>query len=341
MKNSALAITAPVAAALLAIVVVAWVILSDARSTEVGKAFTSTPEFLFWLLVLGGQAAVWLVALPYVATTVWRRGRDLRGRGALDALALLSLALTAVVLLAIAVRFTVGAPENGNADLRGVPTGDAWPLPDHVDRVGPIVLFAMLVVIAAVVGMWLAGIALRELARTPSVDDVPRFVELRNEMNTLLAIAGVVIGLGTLASGLLREAVLATNEIALAKKPLTQPSVAIKDDPSTKLVEAYRTALEFDPKYVALYGLFFTLLLALAFAPSYLALRSAARELREDTLPLPPPTANEFDEVRQKRRALDELLQTNLSAFGSFKAGIAILSPLAGSLTALILGLPT
>ena len=37
-------------------------------------------------------------------------------------------------------------------------------------------------------------------------------------------------------------------------------------------------------------------------------------------------SANDFDEVRQKRRALDELLQTNLSAFGSFKAGIAILS---------------
>jgi hypothetical protein len=151
----------------------------------------------------------------------------------------------------------------------------------------------------------------------------------------------VVIGLGTLASGLLREAVLATNEIALEKRPETQPSISIKDDPTTALTEAYRTALEFDPKYVALYGLFFTLLLALAFAPSYLALRSAARELREHTLPLPPPTANDFDEVRQKRQTLDELLQTNLTAFGSFKAGIAILSPLAGSLTALILGLPT
>ena len=250
---------------MLAILVVVWVILSDARSTEVGKAFTSTPEFLFWLLVLGGQAAVWLVALPYVAATVWRRGRDLRAQRALGAVAVLSLALTALMLLAISVRFTVGAPENSDAALRGVPAGDAWPLPKHGDRVGPLVLFAMLVVIAAVVGIWLAGIALREIARRPSVDEVPRYVELRNEINTLLAIAGVVIGLGTLASGLLREAVLATNEIALEEKPQTQPSVPIKDDPSTALTEAYRTALEFDPKYVALYGLFFTLLLALAF----------------------------------------------------------------------------
>ena len=341
MKNSALAITAPVAAALLAILVVAWVVLSDARSTEVGKAFTSTPEFLFWLLVLGGQAAVWLVALPYVAATVWRRGRGLRADGALDVLALLSVALTALLLLGISVWFTVGAPEEGEAKLRGVPAGDAWPLPNHGDRVRPLVLFAMLVVIAAVVGIWLAGAALREIARRPSVDDVPRFVQLRSEINMLLAIAGVVIGLGTLASGLLREAVLATNEIALEAKPATQPSVPVKDDPATAQTEAYRTALEFDPKYVALYGLFFTLLLALAFAPSYLALRSAARELREGTLPLPPPTASDFDEVRQKRETLDELLQTNLSAFGSFKAGIAILSPLAGSLMALVLGLPT
>ena len=341
MKNSALAITAPVAAALLSILVVAWVILVDARSTDVGKAFTSTPEFLFWLLVLGGQAAVWVVALPYVAATVWRRGRDLRAHRALGAVAVLSVALTALVLLAISVRFTVGAPENDDPPLRGVPSGDAWPLPDHGDRVGPLVVFAMLVVVAAVVGIWLAGIALREIARRPSVDQVPRFVELRNEINMLLAIAGVVIGLGTLASGLLREAVLATNEIALTDKPETQPSVPIQDDPSTTPTEAYRTALEFDPEYVALYGLFFTLLLALAFAPSYLALRSAARELRERTLPLPPPTADEFDDVRQKRQTLDELLQTNLAALGSFKAGIAILSPLAGSLTALVLGLPT
>jgi hypothetical protein len=341
VRNSALAITAPVAAALLAILAVAWVILSGARSTDVGEAFSSTPEFLFWLLALGGQAAVWLVALPYVLATAWQRGRDLRAHGALGALALVSVGLTALILLAIAVRFTVGARDNSNGDLRGVPNGDTWPLPNHTDRVGPLVLFAMLVVIAAVIGMWLGGIALREIARNPSVDDVPRFVALRNEINTLLTIAGVLIGLGTLASGLLREAVLATNEIGLAQKPETQPFARIEDDPSTALVEAYRTALEFDPKYVALYGLFFTVLLALAFAPVYLALRSAAHELREHTLPLPPPTANEFDEVRGKRQALDDFLQTNLSAFGNFKAGIAILSPLAGSLTALVLGLPT
>lgn len=356
MKNAALAITAPVAAALFAIVIVSAWILWRADSTPVGEAFTSTPEFLFWLLVLGAQAAVWFVALPYVVGTVWRRARSLHSAGTLDVLSLASLGVAALVLITTAVSFTLASVIIVGNSPRHLPTGDAWPLPDHTLKVQPLVGFALLVGVLAVIGIWIAGAAVTEISRDTgtvksarfrdtSALDLTRFVELRNEINTLLAIAGVIIGFGTLASGLLREAVLATNQIELDQPPPpdTQPYVRLNDDPATPNTDesGYRLDLEFDSQYVALYGLFFTVLLAVAFAPSFLALRTAGRNLRDCALPLPAPTDSSFDDIRRKRKALDEFLQTGMSALASFKAGIAILSPLAGSLAALLLDLPT
>ena len=344
MRNSALTIVAPVAAALLAIGVVSVSIRWGASSSDVGEAFVSTPEFLFWLLVLGAQGAVCVVALPYVAGTVRGRARKLRAADVLPGAAVATIALAGLALVGTAAAFTLASrPFIGRS--RAVPFGAEWPLPDHMLRVQPLVAFALVVGVLAVIGMWLDGVALTELSREASAPDLPRFVELRSEMNTLLAIAGVIIGLGTLASGLLREAVLATNEIALARRPADAPQqfVRIEDDPATPgVVESgFRTELEFDPQYVALYGLFFTVLLAIAFAPSYLALRAAGATLRDRTLPLPAPTDDHFDDISTKRKALDEFLQTRLTALASFKAGLAILSPLAGSVAALILDLPT
>jgi hypothetical protein len=284
-----------------------------------------------------------VVALPYVAGTVRGRARKLRAAGVLPGAAVATIALAGLALVGTAAAFTLASrPFIGR--LRGVPFGAEWPLPDHMLRVQPLVAFALVVGVLAVIGMWLDGVALTELSREASTPDLPRFVDLRSEMNTLLAIAGVIIGLGTLASGLLREAVLATNEIVLETRPpnKTQPFVRVEDDPATPVVESsFRTELEFDPQYVALYGLFFTVLLAIAFAPSYFALRAAGANLRDRTLPLPAPTDDRFDDISTKRKALDEFLQTRLTALASFKAGLAILSPLAGSVAALILDLPT
>ena len=307
-------------------------------------AFTSTPQFFFWLLVLGAQAAVWVVAIGPVGTTVWRRGRSLRSAGVLNATALMSLGLAALLLIGTTLGLILSKITVGGSP-RNIPSGDTWPLPDHATRVQPLVGFAVLVGVLAIIGLWLAGAALKEISKDRSAVELEGFVALRNELNMLLAIAGVIIGLGTLASGLLREAVLATNHITLAEQPpASQPSIRISDNPTTSNIDesGYRLDIPFDAQYVALYGLFFTVLLAVAFAPSFLALRAAGRSLRDHALPLPAPTDASFDEVEQRRRSLDDFLQTNLLALASFKAGIAILSPTPpGSLAALLLDLPS
>ncbi len=337
-----------------AVGVAVWV---GARSDEVAKAFTSTPEFLFWLLALGTQAAVLVVALPYVCVTVWRRGRSLRSTDVLDARSVAGLGVVALLLVWIAAAFTAGsgtkvgdlplAPNLAHL-LRDFPNGKAL-LPDFGLRVGPLYGVAIFGGVLAVVGIWLAAVALLEMSRDTASGGLARFVELRNEINTLLAIAGLIIGLGTLAIGLLREAVIATNQVTLKDPPKchAQPHAGIDcyrrihDDPKTlDVAEAgYRTDLKFDPLYVALYGLFFTVLFAVAFAPSYLALRIAGDNLRDRTFPLPAPTESNFDEIKRRRETFDASLQTNLSALASVKAGVAILSPLVGSLISLLLGL--
>jgi len=59
--------------------------------------------------------------------------------------------------------------------------------------------------------------------------------------------------------------------------------------------------------------------------------------MREATYPLPDPSDATFFDVVEKRSKLDDLLQTNLSATMTFKAGVAIFTPLAASLTSTLL----
>jgi hypothetical protein len=61
-------------------------------------------------------------------------------------------------------------------------------------------------------------------------------------------------------------------------------------------------------------------------------MRRAGAKLRDDSYPLPEPNDERFFEVVEQRSAFDTLLQTNLSATATFKAGVAIFTPLAASL---------
>jgi hypothetical protein len=90
--------------------------------------------------------------------------------------------------------------------------------------------------------------------------------------------------------------------------------------------------LAFDKWYVIAYGLLFTGILALAFAPTLLVMRRTGERLRNRSFPLPRPTSPAFDTTVVRRASFDALLETNLTATATFKAGIAIATPLAASL---------
>lgn len=279
-------------------------------------AFIRTPQFLVLLLLLCAQAAFWVFALVPVVGTVYRRFVGLRTQQALQAGTVASVTASALFLLALGVLFD-NATRYGISTLVAftkLPTN--WPLAHHNLKVTVIVLVPVLLGMLAIVGVWLVGIALQNLpfAATPTKADVESYLEGRNDLNTLIGVAAVIIGLGTLSTGALRNAVLALNP-SLPAQPIYQ----------------------FDTQYLLVYGLFYTGLLAIAFAPSYLALREAGARLRERAHPLPAPQDPAFSSVVSDRKTLDEFLQLDLFASATVKAGLAIITPLITSLIALLI----
>jgi hypothetical protein len=257
-----------------------------------------------------------------------------------------------LVLTLLTLYLLFGARLGLYADLpRGsVPSSSTWPLAHHTTKVTPLVLVALVIGGFAIAGMWLTTLAFanRPRSATSSAASVTRFIELRTELTALLAVAGVLIGLATLSSGALREAVLAVRDkhvyrndsVACLERKLADTGTSAEELRRTvradfkDLLETYPacTRLHFDQEYVLAYGLLFTGVLGLAFAPSYLFMRRAGAKLRDDSYPLPEPNDERFFGVVEQRSAFDALLQTNLSATATFKAGVAIFTPLAASL---------
>jgi hypothetical protein len=205
----------------------------------------------------------------------------------------------------------------------------------------------------AIAAMWLTGVGFENLGRrTQAPSRVSRFLDLRSDLTGMLAVAGVLIGLATLSSGALRAAVLAANDegiyrqktIACLQERVDRDEQAASPQPPVRarfdeLIARYPDCkpLQFDEQYVLAYGLLFSGLLAIAFAPSFLSMREAGARLRDDVYPLPDPDDSTFFDAVENRRKLDDLLQTGLSATATFKAGVAILTPLVASLVSTLL----
>ncbi len=327
-------------------------ILFDWDSTRESRAFVSTPQFILWVLILCGQAAIWVGAAGFAGLTLRGRWRDLQQRQALGAGAVVALASAVVLtLLAVVLLFGTRLGIYAHHLPRGsVPSDSTWPLAHHTWKMTPLVGTAMLIGGMAIAGMWLTTVAFGDLARhaTSSSASVTRFIELRTELTALLALAGVLVGLATLSTGALREAVIAVRdkpvyrntEVSCLERKLAETGTSAEEIRRTvrtdlnDLLGTYPkcTEVPFDQEYVLAYGLLFTGVLGLAFAPSYLFMRRAGAELRDRSYPLPEPQDPKFFEIVERRNSFDVLLQTNLSATATFKAGVAILTPLAASL---------
>ena len=93
----------------------------------------------------------------------------------------------------------------------------------------------------------------------------------------------------------------------------------------------------FPSQSIIIYGLAFTLILILIYVPTYFNLTNAGRELRNARYPY-PQRLDELKSVMEKRKTLDELLQTNISITENLKNGIFTLSPLVSGLIAGLLG---
>ncbi len=93
----------------------------------------------------------------------------------------------------------------------------------------------------------------------------------------------------------------------------------------------------FPVSYVIIYGTVFTLLLLLVYIPTHLTLSQASRELRDSLCPL--NSLSTLKDTVEKRKSLDELLQTNIGLTQNLKSGVVTLAPLVSSLVVSLLGI--
>jgi hypothetical protein len=96
--------------------------------------------------------------------------------------------------------------------------------------------------------------------------------------------------------------------------------------------------VKFPPEVVWAYGGYFTVILALAYIPTYLHLQSVGKNLRDDTFPLLTPAHKSFKDRQERREEVDELLELQTGPLGNMKTNVAILAPLASSLVSVLLG---
>ena len=106
---------------------------------------------------------------------------------------------------------------------------------------------------------------------------------------------------------------------------------------SVLITTGYADENNFPVTVMISYGLFFTMVLVLFYAPTHLLLTETSRKLRDGLCPI--ENVSKLEECLRQRKSLDEWLQTNVGLAQNLKAGIVALSPLISSFLASVLGI--
>jgi len=157
----ALLVAAPTAAFVAMAVWILWDVPPRGRSAR----FVASPQFVVWLLILCGQAAVWALASGFVWITVSQRIRELWRRDDVTSTQLGGLAVALLILILLAVARV--PPDDLNlypVELRDLPAG--FPLDNHSHKVRVIVVIGAVIGFTAIAGMWAAAMLLDRLRPT-------------------------------------------------------------------------------------------------------------------------------------------------------------------------------
>ncbi|HEX6699538.1 MAG TPA: hypothetical protein VF101_02300 [Gaiellaceae bacterium] len=259
-----------------------------------------TGPYALWIVLISIQPALWFVSLIPLARVL--RTLAQYGSGAWRRIALLALEFAVLIAVGIvASNHLVHLPDY---------------LPAHREKLAAISVLGGLFGLAAAVGVWLTQEKLRGMEAAPITDgSVTDVLETRDTLQNLFLFLGAIVGLAILGAAGERGAIAAYSDLSERKDPGSFPK-----------------------EYVLTYGIYFSLLLALVYVPVHLKLRAVGHRLREHYFELPSPTDSKWADVCAKRKTFDELLALNIGPAANFKAGLAILTPLIGSLTGLLLG---
>jgi hypothetical protein len=280
------------------------------------KDFAWSGPFMLWGALICAQTAAWAVAVPMLAgrrkglAHLWEKRIVVAG---------------AVLWLFALVGAGIGAygPDHGD-----------WGSFEYVDhrtiKIGILGAAGSAVAMYGVLGLWAVYRELKEKLGQGGIglDYLGRYIVLQEKLQALLVIVGSLLGLTIFAVAAERNAVLAWGD---PDCPTQTPLQKFVFGPA-------HCETHFPPEYMLIYGFFFTTLLAFAYAPAQLALVSAGRRIRDSAAPLDNLAPDAIVERHARREALESLLDLKLGTFGSFRSGLAILTPLLGSLTAVLFG---
>jgi hypothetical protein len=280
--NSFLAMVLAVGGFLLGLGIMYFAARRDPRSA----AFVESPSGKVWILLIAAQVAFWAV----VATPLWLGLRTLL-RAFRDQLR--GSRLQSVLFAGIFLALLSLAP-------RVLPKVDD-PLAYHEWKIGLISAMGVVAVgVPALVGMlWVRIVAESVQPRVPTRDgEVYR--HLRDSLQRLLRLVGAAVGLSTLSTGALLQ--------ALAENSPQSTSVS--------------------SQLVLLWGAGATVLVMLAYVPAYLSLRALGQGLITRVLPMPALGSSDWFDWEAKRKSLSAYLQLDQNLLDRLESGIFILAPL-------------
>jgi hypothetical protein len=264
--------------------------------------------FAAWTIAMGFAAAYWFAVFLPSAAWCWQLTRDYRAP---------------MHWLLVLIRMVVSL--GSIAIIMGTPgyllptSGDVIDLPDHGARVGAIIAIATVAGVPAIFGIIWVYLVVHDPARwsvsLPMATRVATLLRLRDELQRFLVVLGGSIGLAVLTTSIFRKLVLVVHRTEVEAKTFSYP-----------------------PEIVVLYGLFFSVLIFLVYAPAHAALASRARVLASEVYKINSRTkTTEMADQLKKRAELVTHLGLKSGVMGSFQNGLVIVAPLLASLPTLLL----
>jgi hypothetical protein len=294
-----------------------WMLVDLPFDETAEKDFIARPAALLWFLTIVAQVSLWLIAATLVARRIGYLHKEVGTNGRGRPLP----AVVALGLFILAVSFLI------SFDWSWWPFASLpdYPLANRSIKIALLYAFGVPLTLVPVYGVLLVHargkslVALQE-GNGRSTDDVRRehlvtFFDLREDLRLFLIAAGAIVFLATLSVGALRSAILAAAP------------------------EDKKLAATFPAEYVLVYGLFFSLVLAAIYVPTYGVVRRLGEAIRNALLTklTATPTSKQFRDWHEERTSLDKALGLDAGALSGFKAGAFIAAPLLASIVSLLL----
>ena len=284
-----------------AVLLTTGVLALQGAASEESGAFLRNDRTMLWAVLLCVQSALWAV----LGTSLLRSHGRIRRRHFEDGVGrelIGRLAISIVVVVALASAFA----------LIGASLIPEYPLAHRSILRAGLSAVGFFVMALAITGMWLVEASVGSVRDAPPEQQLARYLGLRGELHDVLGAAAAIIGMTILVGAGLRGAIL--DAVAGARFPA---------------------------EYLLYYGAYYSALLALAYSPAHVAFRRVGLELRDRLQPFPSAGAQPWAQWYADRKALESLLELNLSNSRTLQTGLAIATPVLGSAFGLLLGIGT